>query len=482
MRKNLSKILFALFLTFLLFQACRNELDIGKEHQHPSISDNLKIRKLIGDDAKNISNALLKHLQKTNNQFLLNKTLSGEIDYSEISEAIDNIGISNYTFRILNHPDDNFNTFHNLVLSNENGEFNIYLMKYEMDDTTAEQLRDSGTLNSFEGMVTSSNLGGGDGHDPGNGTGGYTTCNPSITGTGGGGGGTGSGGGGSGTSTGGGYCSTMSISCNDCGRIYGSIGQYGESACNGYPITIYVSYIACRQTCNPGGGVVVSPPKQTTCEKIKAQRNDENFKKRIDTLQGKTGLKKETGYIQKWGGTYEYKDNASATVEANSLSLPEVSTNTYIKGFAHTHVDNYEFTDTDGEVKIKIGIKMSSPADIAYFMDLIQNAQTKGHSLDDAFGIMISSMNNYQFRFTGNEYQIKTFTDEQTKAHREPYRKHMEPFIDKPKKLELGFLQYISEKMNLKGITLYRMNSDGSTTEIKLNADKTDTLETTCPN
>lgn len=222
---------------------------------------------------------------------------------------------------------------------------------------------------------------------------------------------------------------------------------------------------------------------QTPCEKIKTQRDDDSFKKRMDTLQSKTGLKKETGYIQKWGGSYEYKDNASATPTANSLSLPEVATNTYIKGFAHTHVDNYEFIDpADGETKIKIGIKNFSPADVAYFMDLIQNAQTKGYSLSDVYGVMISSGVNYQIRFTGNQYQIKTFTDAQMEAHRDPYTKFMESFIDNSKKLELRFLKYIDEKMNLKGITLYRMNADGTNTEIKLNADKTNTVETNCPN
>lgn len=222
---------------------------------------------------------------------------------------------------------------------------------------------------------------------------------------------------------------------------------------------------------------------KTPCQKIKEQRLDDEYAKRQDTLQGNTGLKKETGYIQKWGGTYEYKSNAGSNSEANTLSLPPVATNTYIKGFNHTHVDDYDFTDpSDGLVKTKIGIKIPSPADVGYFMDLVQNAQTFNHPLDDVYGGMISSGNNYQIRFTGNQYQIKTFTDEQTEAHREPYRDFMKDFIDKPKKLELGFLWYISEKMNLKGVTLYRLNADGTTTEIKLNATKTDTVETTCPN
>ncbi|ROI00222.1 hypothetical protein [Chryseobacterium daecheongense] len=221
---------------------------------------------------------------------------------------------------------------------------------------------------------------------------------------------------------------------------------------------------------------------KTPCEKIKEQRNDDEFKKRMDTLQDKTGLKKETGYIQKWGGDYVYKDNASATDQANSLSLPEVATNTYVKGFAHTHVNDFEFTETNGDTGIRLGIKIPSPADVGYFMDLVQNAQTNGHPLGDVYGIMISSMKNYQLRFTGNQYQIKTFTDEQLNSHREPYKEYTRAFLGDSKKLEFKFLKYIDEKMNLKGITLYRMNADGITTEIKLNADKTDITETNCPN
>lgn len=228
--------------------------------------------------------------------------------------------------------------------------------------------------------------------------------------------------------------------------------------------------------------IILPHPSQTPCQKIKTQRNDEEFKKRMDTLQSKTGLQKETGYIQKWGGTYEYKDNASATPSANSLSMPVVSSNTYVKAFMHTHVDDYTITHPDGTTQERKGIKAFSPADVSYFMDLIQNAQTKGELLNDPYGVMVTSSGNYQIRFTGNQYQIKTFTDEQLKVHQDAYKDFMKDFMDKPKKLELRFLQYISEKMNLKGITLYRMNSDGTNTEIKLNTDKTDTVETNCPN
>ncbi|NMR33841.1 hypothetical protein HIO71_06410 [Chryseobacterium aquaticum] len=125
---------------------------------------------------------------------------------------------------------------------------------------------------------------------------------------------------------------------------------------------------------------------------------------------------------------------------------------------------------------------MFSPADVAYFMDLVQNAQNKGQSLSDVYAVMVTSVSNYQIRFTGNQYQIKTFTKDQSDDHNDPFAKAMAYFTDTSKKLELGFLKYIQEKMLLYGITLYRMNTNGTTTEIKLNADKTDTVENNCPN
>jgi hypothetical protein len=216
----------------------------------------------------------------------------------------------------------------------------------------------------------------------------------------------------------------------------------------------------------------VRPP--TPCAKIKAQREDEGFSKRIDTLQGKTGLTKETGYIQKWGGSYEYQSNASATADARALHLPEVASNAWIKAFMHTHINDIPNTEYKG-------IKMFSPADASYLMDLVQNAQTNGYSLSDPYGVMVTSTGNYQIRFTGNKFQIKTFSTTEADTHSIMFGKAMEKFIDKPKQLELNFLKYIQKEMLLYGITLYRMNTDGTTTEIKLNADKTDTIENNCP-
>jgi len=224
------------------------------------------------------------------------------------------------------------------------------------------------------------------------------------------------------------------------------------------------------------------PPKNDLCEQIKLQRADIEFKNKITDLEGKTNLKKETGYIQKWSGDYIYKDNAGATNNANTLSLPNVETNTYIKGFIDTHVNNYKFLDAQGYERDKNGIKMFSPADIAYFMDLVKNAQTTGQPLNNVYGVMVSSLGNYQIRFTGNQYQIKTFTDAQTETYKDLFVDFMKYRNENVKAREFGFLKFIDEKMNLKGISLYRTNTNGTTTEIKLNATKTDTDEINCPN
>jgi hypothetical protein len=227
------------------------------------------------------------------------------------------------------------------------------------------------------------------------------------------------------------------------------------------------------------------PEEIDPCKKIKSQRSNVDFYSKINVLESDTGLKKETGFTQRVNGQYVYHDNASATNTNNSLSLPDpnLPENKNIKGFLHTHVDSYTYYDDFQQVDVtRTGIKILSPADIAYFMDLVKNALDEGRPLNDVYAGMIATIQNYQIRFTGNQYQIKTFTDEEAAAFRAPYTIFMQKSIDNQSKLELGFLQFLSEKMNLKGITLYRMNADGTNTEISLNDDKKSTNETNCPN
>ncbi len=222
----------------------------------------------------------------------------------------------------------------------------------------------------------------------------------------------------------------------------------------------------------------------TPCDKIKAQRSNADFYAKMNVLESNTGLKMETGYIQRNNNDYEYKDNATATETSNSLGLPnsDLPENKDIKGYMHTHVDDFTYTNADGDEVTRKGIKIFSPADVSYFMDMVKNAKDANKPLGEIYAVMVSGSVNYQIRFTGNEYQVNTFTKAQVEALRELYTDLMKDRIGNQKNLEIGFLKFLNDNMNVRGVSLYKMNSNGTNTEINLNADKTDTTETNCPN
>ena len=231
--------------------------------------------------------------------------------------------------------------------------------------------------------------------------------------------------------------------------------------------------------------VTVPNPDDNPCKKIKTQRTDTEFSNRITDLQSKTNLIKETGYSQKTDGQYTYLDNGGATSSSNTLTPPDLDdpANNDVNGIMHTHVKDFTYGNPNGTGTIdKLGIKIFSPANVSYFMDMVKNAFDAGRPLTDVYMVMVTNQGNYQIRFTGNQYQIKTFTKNQTIAHRKPFEDFMKYKRDKSKDLEFGMLKYLDDRMNLKGLTLYRMNDDGSNTEIKLNANKTDREENKCPN
>lgn len=225
---------------------------------------------------------------------------------------------------------------------------------------------------------------------------------------------------------------------------------------------------------NPIPGIIIIPNPQITdpCSKIKHQKSTAEYNQKINDLKGKTGHQKETGYTQKADGTYAYHNNASTNPGSNSLSLPAYPHNKDILGYMHTHVD--DFTSDDGG--LRQGIKMFSPADVGYFMDMLHNAQAAGRPLVEVYAVMVTSTGVYQIRFTGNQYQLKSFTKEHIDAFREPYKNAM---LDS-KNLEVSFLSFLSEKMNLKSINLYKMHSNGATSEIKLNPDKQTVSTSNC--
>ena len=97
---------------------CRQEIELHNHGEsHDVFAHKSRVRLLKGAEAEKISNLLSSQLHKLHNKNLFSKGSPAEIDYSEITEIIDSLGIANYTFRINNHPDDDYRTFHNLVLT-----------------------------------------------------------------------------------------------------------------------------------------------------------------------------------------------------------------------------------------------------------------------------------------------------------------------------------------------------------------------------
>ncbi|AJW63494.1 hypothetical protein VO54_02021 [Elizabethkingia miricola] len=244
------------------------------------------------------------------------------------------------------------------------------------------------------------------------------------------------------------------------------------------------AYLQCDYMDGSGGGgsgtgsdEVYQDPDP--CTSMKTQKESTNFKNNITDLKGKTGLKKETGYTQSGAtGEYTYQDNASATETANSLRLPDAKQNN-VKSYSHTHVDDYTYTDSDGNEIIRTGIKMFSPADVSYLMDMLQNAKDRGINFSDVSGTMVTSLGTYTIRFTGNEYQLKSFTDTQIAGFTEPYKTFMTN--NSNLSLEQKFLQFIDSKMNVKGMQLFKLNDDSTTTKTQLNSDKSSVTASNCP-
>lgn len=264
-----------------------------------------RIHTLTGEAAKNVSLKLISFLNtKGSNLQIFDitetsaRTDGGEIDFSSILEVIDSIGVKNYTFKINNHPLDNYKTFHNLVLTEKAGEMEVTLMKYMMTEEFAAQFNANlKTIQEFKGEVSSSGLaqigdpceeiiisiedeptppengGGMESPSPGDGNGGeYPIAgDPS---------------GGGGDSA----CITevnISYQCS-CGRSYGSWGEYSSSFCGngtypGYTYSIVITYTlspACRMAddpCNPSGNVGVIPPKKNPFDCLTESKLQEIF-------------------------------------------------------------------------------------------------------------------------------------------------------------------------------------------------------------
>lgn len=272
-----------LFFISIFLTSCQSE-DMYIKNEGAGTKSDVSIKKLKGLEAKKAENLLKSVLEKSGGLTLVSghssmRTDEETIDYNNILLVLDTLGIKNYTFKILNHPDDNYKTFHNLILTDKEGQFELTVMKYEMTESFA--LDYASLLKSFyefEGKISALSLnpaldpcaeiisdypatvsnpdddddGGGSGNEP-----------PPVSDPG--------DGGSDGGSVGGGttWCVTpiLSFVCS-CSRSYGSWGDYLNSMCGngsnpGYTVTMVIRFsfgTDCRladDPCNPDGTIGV---------------------------------------------------------------------------------------------------------------------------------------------------------------------------------------------------------------------------------
>ena len=211
------------------------------------------------------------------------------------------------------------------------------------------------------------------------------------------------------------------------------------------------------------------------CEKLKLQNANTNYKAKITALDKSSvfNKKKETGFSEDKNGNFTDLEPYTSTSTSDGLEVPITSST---KGYVHSHQNDYETgnIDANGNIEIKKPIRMFSPGDVSFLMDMAQ-LQTDGN-YEDLYGTMVSSYGNYTIKFTGTSADIKTGFD--TEKWKDKYREYRDS--NKEMSFEKLFLTFLRDQMQVEGVSLYKIKDNGTVQQKTLNANNTvNTVE--CP-
>ncbi|RXR24614.1 glycoside hydrolase family 19 protein [Flavobacterium stagni] len=306
MKRSKLYVVATLLVATLIFIGCQLEDEV-QQNPHEKVDSGNSIRTLNGEDAQQVRNKLMSllkekgtiHVLDESNEFA--RTDGGIIDFNSILEVMDTLGVKNYTFRVINHPQDDYKTFHNLILTEKQGVFEATMMEYKMTEQFAaaynSQLKSfqefagrvgatslTPILDPCQGVVVEipdpnttnpTNPGGGGATDPSN-PGDNPGNNP------------GTGGGASGGANNG-DCLTavVTVECS-CGRSYNSWDNYTSSVCGngmypGYTVTVVISFNynpLCRSAddpCNPNGLIGIMEPVKNPLDCLTVSKLGEIF-------------------------------------------------------------------------------------------------------------------------------------------------------------------------------------------------------------
>ncbi|MDQ0591644.1 hypothetical protein QFZ37_000013 [Chryseobacterium ginsenosidimutans] len=203
----------------------------------------------------------------------------------------------------------------------------------------------------------------------------------------------------------------------------------------------------------------------TPCEKLKTQSTNVDYKAKIEALDKSSilSLKKETGFSESKSGVFAELLQAVSTANSDAMT---VTVTPSLKGYIHTHVNDYLTgnVNENNEEEVKMPIRMFSPADVNTLMTMAQMATNGDYS--QLYGTMVSSYGNYTIMFTGTASDIKTgFDTEQWTKNYVNYR-----ILHKFWSFEKLFLNFLKEEMNVHGVELYKIKSNGTVQKKTLNS------------
>ncbi|MFC4384379.1 hypothetical protein ACFO0Q_24055 [Chryseobacterium bernardetii] len=211
------------------------------------------------------------------------------------------------------------------------------------------------------------------------------------------------------------------------------------------------------------------------CEELKKQNVNTAYKEKIDALDKSSVLnqKKETGYAESKSGVFTPLSQSASTDTSDGLTI-NITSDT--KGYLHTHLNDYETgaTNDNGEILTRQPIRMFSPADVNTLMTMAGFVTDGNYS--DLYGTMVSSYGNYTIKFTGTSADIKTGFDEE--KWQTDYRNYK--IKNNSWSFEKLFLKFLRDEMNVHGVGLYKIKSNGTIQRKTLNSD--DKIDSTdCP-
>jgi len=199
------------------------------------------------------------------------------------------------------------------------------------------------------------------------------------------------------------------------------------------------------------------------CEKVKAQFAKIPYKEKVGEINKPAFFKldKETGFTEDKNGNLTDLPLSASTNDGLSVTYSPST-----RGYTHTHLDDKPLGiyDDQGQELYKIKYRIFSPYDVNILMGMADFNKSP-ENFGDLYGTMLSSDGTYVIKFIGNTSNIKMGfgTDDWEQKYADYFKEY------KDLNIETRFLKFMRDKMQVTGVSLYKVRSNGKVFEIKLN-------------